>query len=196
MVTTVDFTATHLTLNLGEMNLTDEQFQQLCTANPDLRIETSPAGKLIVMPPAFIETSERNSDLNGQLWLWNRKHKLGRVFDSSGGYSLANGFRPSPDVSWIRNARLEGISLNQFLPIAPDFVIELRSSSDRLLPLQQKMQAYLDNGVRLGWLINPQDQQVEIYRLDRETEILTAPTEVSGEEVLLGFMLDLATMWQ
>jgi Uma2 family endonuclease len=195
MVTTVDFTATHLTLNLGDMVLTDEQFQQLCAANPDLRIETSPAGKLIVMPPVFIETSERNSDLNGQLWLWNRKHKLGRVFDSSGGYSLANGFRPSPDVSWIQNTRLEGVSLNQFLPIAPDFVIELRSSSDRLLPLQQKMQAYLENGVRLGWLINPQDRQVEIYRLNQDKEVLTAPTELSGEEVLPEFTLDLATIW-
>jgi Uma2 family endonuclease len=195
MVTTVDFTATHVTLNLGEMVLTDEQFQQLCAANPDLRIETSPVGKLIVMPPTFIETSERNSDLNGQLWLWNRKYKLGKVFDSSGGYSLANGFRPSPDVSWICNARLEGVSLNQFLPIAPDFVIELRSSSDRLLQLQQKMQTYLENGVRLGWLINPQDRQVEIYRLDQDQEVLTSPTELSGEEVLTGFMLDLATIW-
>jgi Uma2 family endonuclease len=91
MVTTVDFTATHLILNLGEMNLTDEQFQQLCAANPELRIETSPTGKLIVMPPAFLETSERNADLNGQLWIWNRRYKLGKVFDSSGGYSLVNG---------------------------------------------------------------------------------------------------------
>jgi Uma2 family endonuclease len=195
MVTTVDFTATHVTLNLGEMNLTDEQFQQLCVANPDLRIETSPTGTLIVMPPTFGETSFRNSDLITQVGIWNRKHKLGKVFDSSGGYSLANGFRPSPDVSWIQNARLEGVSLNQFLPIAPDFVIELRSSSDRLLPLQQKMQAYLDNGVRLGWLINPQDRQVEIYRHNQEKEILTAPTEVNGEEVLPGFTLDLAIIW-
>lgn len=195
MVTTVDFTATHLTLNLGEMVLTDEQFQQLCAANPDLRIETSPAGKLIVMPPTFGETSFRNSDLITQVGIWNRKYKLGKVFDSSGGYSLANGFRPSPDVSWIQNTRLEGVSLNQFLPIAPDFVIELRSSSDRLLLLQQKMQAYLENGVRLGWLINPQDRQVEVYRLNQDKETLTAPTEVSGEEVLLGFTLDLATIW-
>jgi Uma2 family endonuclease len=195
MVTTVDFTATHVTLNLGEMGLTDEQFQQLCAANPDLRIETSPAGTLIVMPPTFGETSFRNSDLITQVGIWNRKYKLGKVFDSSGGYSLANGFRPSPDVSWIQNARLEGISLNQFLPIAPDFVIELRSSSDRLLPLQQKMQAYGENGVRLGWLINPQDRQVEIYRLSQDKEVLTAPTELSGEEVLPGFMLDLATVW-
>jgi Uma2 family endonuclease len=177
------------------MGLTDEQFQQLCIANPDLRIETSPTGKLIIMPPVFLETSERNADLNGQLWAWNRQYKLGKVFDSSGGYSLANGFRPSPDVSWIQNARLEGISLNQFLPIAPDFAIELRSSSDRLLPLQQKMQAYGENGVRLGWLINPQDRQVEIYRLSQDKEVLTAPTELSGEAVLPGFMLDLATVW-
>jgi Uma2 family endonuclease len=195
MVTTVDFTATHVTLNLGEMGLTDEQFQQLCAANPDLRIETSPAGTLIVMPPTFGETSFRNSDLITQVGIWNRKYKLGKVFDSSGGYSLANGFRPSPDVSWIQNARLEGISLNQFLPIAPDFVIELRSSSDRLLPLQQKMQAYGENGVRLGWLINPQERQVEIYRLSQEKEVLTAPTELSGEEVLPEFVLDLATVW-
>jgi Uma2 family endonuclease len=195
MVTTVDFTATHVTLDLGEMGLTDEQFQQLCIANPDLRIETSPTGKLIIMPPVFLETSERNADLNGQLWAWNRRYKLGKVFDSSGGYSLANGFRPSPDVSWIQNARLEGISLNQFLPIAPDFAIELRSSSDRLLPLQQKMQAYVEDGVRLGWLINPQDRQVEIYRLSQDKEVLTAPTELSGEKVLPGFTLDLATIW-
>jgi Uma2 family endonuclease len=195
MVTTVDFTATHVTLNLGEMGLTDEQFQQLCAANPDLRIETSPAGTLIVMPPTFGETSFRNSDLITQVGIWNRKYKLGKVFDSSGGYSLANGFRPSPDVSWIQNARLEGISLNQFLPIAPDFVIELRSSSDRLLPLQQKMQAYGENGVRLGWLINPQDRKVELYRLSQDKEVLTAPTELSGEKVLPGFMLDLATVW-
>jgi Uma2 family endonuclease len=195
MVTTVDFTAAYVTLDLGEMGLTDEQFQQLCIANPDLRIETSPTGKLIIMPPAFLETSERNADLNGQLWTWNRRYKLGKVFDSSGGYSLANGFRPSPDVSWVQNARLEGVSLNQFLPIAPDFAIELRSSSDRLLPLQQKMQAYVENGVRLGWLINPQDRQVEIYRLSQDKEVLTAPTELSGEEILPGFMLDLATIW-
>ena len=135
------------------------------------------------MPPVFLETSERNSDLNGQLWQWNRVHKLGKVFDSSGGYSLANGFRPSPDVSWIQNVRIEGLSLKQFLPIAPDFVIELHSSSNRLPPLQQKMQAYQGNGVCLGWLLNPQDEQVEVYRLNHETIILTAPTELSGEGV-------------
>lgn len=195
MVTTVDFTANHITLNLGDMVLTDEQFQQLCTANPELRIETSPTGNLIVMPPTFGETSYRNSDLIIQVGTWNRIRKLGKVFDSSGGYSLADGFRPSPDVSWIQNAQLEGISLKQFLPIAPDFVIELRSATDRLLPLQQKMQAYLENGVRLGWLLDPQERQAEIYRLNQEKVVLTAPTELSGEDVLPGFTLDLTTIW-
>jgi Uma2 family endonuclease len=195
MVTTVDFTATHVTLNLGEMVLTDEQFQQLCAANPDLRIETSPAGTLIVMPPTFGETSYRNSDLITQVGMWNRRYKLGKVFDSSGGYSLANGFRPSPDVSWIRNDRLEGVSLNQFLPISPDFVIELRSSSDRLSIVQEKMRAYRENGVRLGWLINPQAKQVEIYRLGQDLEVLDAPNQLSGEDVLPNFTLDLTTIW-
>lgn len=203
MVASVDFTATHVSLDVSEMHLTDEQFQQLCVANPDLRIEVSATGELIIMPPAFGETSYQNSDLNTQLGIWNRKYKLGKLFDSSGGYFLAKGFKPSPDVSWIANERLVGISLKQFIPIAPDFVIELRSTSDReaspkenrLLPLQQKMQAYLENGVRLGWLINPQDRQIEIYRLSQNKELLVAPTALSGEEVLPGFMLDLATIW-
>lgn len=195
MVASVDFTPTHLSLDVSEMNLTDGQFQQLCAANPDLRIEVSPTGELIIMSPAFGESSYQNSDLTGQVWAWNRKYKLGKVFDSSGGYFLANGFKPSPDVSWILNDRLVGVSLKQFIPIAPDFVIELRSMSDRLLPLQQKMQAYLDNGVRLGWLINPQDRQVEIYRLGQAPEVLEAPTRLNGEDVLPNFSLDLTTIW-
>lgn len=101
MVSSIDFTAAHLTLNLGDMRLSDEQFQQLCVANPDLRLETSPMGALIVMPPMFGDTSARNSELVTQLGMWNKVHQLGKVFDSSGGYCLAKGFRPSPDVSWI-----------------------------------------------------------------------------------------------
>ncbi len=194
MVASVDFTETSLTLNLGDMRLSDEQFQQLCVANPDLRLETSPTGALIVMPPTFGDTSARNSELITQVGMWNRIHKLGKVFDSSGGYCLANGFRLSPDVSWIQNARLEGLSLNQFLPIAPDFVIELRSTTDRLSSLQQKMQAYLENGVQLGWLLNPQDQQAEIYRPYQDKVVLSAPTKLSGENILPGFTLDLTTV--
>jgi Uma2 family endonuclease len=195
VVASVDFSPMHLSLDVSEMHLTDEQFQQLCAANSDLRIEVSPTGELIIMPPAFGESSYQNSDLTGQVWAWNRKYQLGKVFDSSGGYFLANGFKPSPDVSWIANDRLVGVSLKQFIPIAPDFVIELRSSSDRLLLLQQKMQAYIENGVRLGWLINPQDRQVEIYRLGQAPEVLEAPTHLNGEDVLPSFSLDLTTIW-
>jgi Uma2 family endonuclease len=195
MVASVDFTATHVSLDVSEMHLTDEQFQQLCTANPDLRIEVSPNGELIIMPPAFGETSYQNSDLNTQLGIWNRKYKLGKLFDSSGGYSLAKGFKPSPDVSWIANERLVGISLKQFIPISPDFVIELRSTSDRLSIVQEKMRAYRENGVRLGWLINPQAKQVEVYRLEQDLEVLDAPTQLSGEDVLPNFRLDLTTIW-
>ncbi len=195
MVTSVDVAPIHLSLDVSEMNLTDTQFQQLCAANPDLRIEVSPTGKLIIMSPAFGETSYLNSDLTGQVWAWNQKYKLGKVFDSSGGYFLANGFKPSPDVSWIANERLVGVSLKQFIPIAPDFVIELRSVSDRLFPLQEKMQAYIENGVRLGWLINPQDKQVEIYRPSAATACLDAPTQLSGENVMPNFSLDLTTIW-
>jgi Uma2 family endonuclease len=195
VIASVDFTATHVSLNVSEMQLTDEQFQQLCAANPDLRIEVSPTGELIIMPPAFGESSYQNSDLTGQVWAWNRKYKLGKMFDSSGGYFLTNGFKPSPDVSWIANERLVGLSLKQFIPIAPDFVIELRSTSDRLPPLQQKMQAYIENGVRLGWLINPQDRQVEIYRLGQVPEVFEAPTHLNGEDVLPSFSLDLTTIW-
>jgi Uma2 family endonuclease len=195
VVASVDFTATHVSLDVSEMNLTDEQFQQLCVANRDLRIEVSPTGELIIMPPAFGETSYQNSDLTGQVWMWNQKYKLGKVFDSSGGYFLAKGFKPAPDVSWIAHERLVGVSLKQFIPIAPDFVIELRSSSDRLFPLQQKMQAYLENKVRLGWLINPQDKAVEIYRLGQSPEVLEAPLYLNGEDVLPNFRLDLATIW-
>lgn len=195
MVASVDFTATHISLNVSEMRLTDEQFQQLCAANPDLRVEVSATGELLIMPLAFGETSYQNSDLNTQLGIWNRKYKLGKLFDSSGGYFLANGFKPSPDVSWIANERLVGISLKQFIPIAPDFVIELRSTSDRLSIIREKMRAYRENGVRLGWLINPQAKQVEIYRLGQDPEILDAPAQLSGEDVLQNFRLDLTTIW-
>lgn len=147
------------------------------------------------MPSVFLETSERKADLITQFGIWNRSCKLRKGFDSSGGYRLANGFRPSPDVSWIQNTRLAGVSLKQFLTIAPDFVIELRSDADRLLSLQQKMWAYLDNGVRLGLLFNPQDQAVELYRLGQESMVLSTPTEVSGEDVLPGFTLDLTSIW-
>jgi Uma2 family endonuclease len=152
-------------------------------------------GELIIMPPAFGETGKRNFDLNVQLGIWNRTAKLGEAFDSSTGYTLPDSSKLSPDVSWIENSRLVGVSLNQFIPIAPDFIIELRSSTDRLPPLRQKMELYRANGVRLGWLINPQDRSVEVYRLGQDVEILTNPARLNGEDVLIGFSLDLTTIW-
>jgi Uma2 family endonuclease len=203
MVANADFVDTTLTIDFKSVPLTDDNFYQLCADNPNLRIEISAEGELVIMPPAFGETGERNFDLIVQLRIWNRQAKLGRAFDSSTGYILPDKSKFSPDVSWIENSRLVGISLNQFIPIAPDFVIELRSrsvpfgksNSDRLSALQKKMQIYQANGVRLGWLINPQERQVEIYRLGRSMELLASPIVLAGEDVLVGFSLDLTTIW-
>jgi Uma2 family endonuclease len=195
MVATANLTNSVWDVNFRSIELTDAQFDRLCADNPDLRIEMNADRELIIMPPAFGQTGERNFDLIVQLGIWNRQTRLGRAFDSSTGYVLSDGSRPSPDVSWIEHSRLIGIDLNQFIPIAPDFAIELRSSTDRLPPLQQKMQTYQANGVRLGWLINPQDRTVEIYRAGQEPELLAAPTTISGEDVLPGFSLDLTTIW-
>ena len=186
-----------LDVSTTRLHVTDEQFEQLCYANPDLRLELTSTGELIVMSPAFPITGERNADLIVQVGIWNRRTKLGRLFDSSTGYNfraLAGG-RPSPDVSWIENSRMEGVELGQFCTVVPDFVIELRSSTDRLSAVQTKMLEYQKLGVRLGWLINPQAKQVEIYRVDKEMERLESPTEVSGEDVLPDFILDLTTIW-
>ncbi len=185
-----------LTLQLpNSTKLSDDQFYELCLANPDIRIERSANGELILMPPAGGETSNRNSSLNAQLWLWNQNSGLGKVFDSSGGFKLPSGADRAPDASWVAIDRWNALTPEQkekFPPICPDFVIELRSSSDRLLPLQLKMQEYIDNGARLGWLINRKNSQVEIYRPQQTTEILQNPSTLSGEEVLPGFKLNLS----
>ncbi len=186
-----------LDVSTTQLHVTDEQFEQLCYANPDLRLELTSTGELIVMSPAFPITGERNADLIVQVGIWNRRTKLGRLFDSSTGYNfreLASG-KPSPDVSWIQTDRLEGVELDKFLTVVPDFIIELRSSTDRLSAVQAKMIEYQKLGVRLGWLINPQDLQVEVYRSNNSVEILESPVEVSGEDVLPDFSLDLTTIW-
>jgi len=146
------------------------------------------------MPPTGWDTGERNLDIEGQLWMWNRQTQLGTAFNSSTGFTLPNGAIRSPDAAWVKRERMEAIKPDpgKFLPLAPDFVVELRSPSDNLKLLQQKMQEYLDNGVRLGWLINPQDQSVEIYRPSQAVEVLESPTRLSGEDVLPGFTLDLS----
>ena len=176
-----------------------EQFAALAIANQDLQLERTAQGELIVNPPTGWETGKRNSSITGQLDRWDEKNEnLGQVFDSSTAFILPNGATRSPDASWISQARWDALTPEQkgtFANICPDFVVELRSGSDSLKPLQEKMQEYMDNGAKLGWLIDPQNRQVEIYRLGLELEILANPTELSGEEVLPGFVLNLRRVW-
>ncbi len=185
---------TALILNLSPtIELTDEQFFQLCQNNQDLRIERTAQGELIIMPPTGWGSGNRNGRLNQRLFNWTDADGTGIAFDSSTGYKLPNGANRSPDASWISRERLEALNPDpaRFMPMAPDFAVELRSANDSLRLLQQKMQEYFDCGVRLGWLIDPQNQQVEIYRLGQNVEILKSPSSLSGEDVLPGFVLDL-----
>jgi Uma2 family endonuclease len=174
------------------LRVTHAEFELLCQDNPDLQLELTANGELIVMAPAGWESSERNGDLFGEVWNWNRQTNLGRVFDSSGGFTLPNGAVKSPDVTWIERSKLANIPAGVAFPeVVPDFVIELRSPSDSLTKLRAKMAEYLSNGVRLGWLIDLQQQQVEVYRLGQEVEICKSSTELSGEDVLPGLVLNL-----
>ncbi|WP_309734963.1 Uma2 family endonuclease [Chamaesiphon sp. OTE_75_metabat_556] len=179
------------------LTVTPAQFDRLCIDNPDLRLELTPNLELIVMAPAGGESSEKNNDLSGQVWYWNRQTNLGRVFDSSGGYDLTaiGGGQPSPDVSWIEKSRLEGVNIVGFIPVVPDFVIELRSATDNLKSLQKKMKDYQQVGVRMGLLINPKNQQVEIYRPGQEPEILESPESIDCSEVMLDFILSMDRIW-
>lgn len=178
--------------------VTHEQFQQIAAVNRDLRLERTATGELIVMPPTGSETGNRNLDISGQLWLWNRQTKLGVVFDSSSGFKLPNGADRSPDASWVKLERWQTLTPKEqegFAPLCPDFVVELRSKSDNMEPLREKMREYITNGSRLGWLIDRKNQKVEIYRQNQDVEILDHPRTLSGEEVLPGFVLDLTDVW-
>ena len=178
------------------LRITHEEFEQLCQDNPELRLELTANGELIAMVPVALESSEQNGNLFGEVWAWNRQTRSGRAFDSSGGFTLPNGAVRSPDVTWIGKPKADEIPRGVTFPeLVPDFVIELRSKSDSLKTLREKMEEYRSNGVRLGWLINLQQQQVEIYRLGQEVEILESPTTLSGEDVLPGFILDLSLIF-
>lgn len=184
-----------LTLNLDTVHLTDEQFYQLCQNNSELKFERTATGELIIMPPVGGESGNRETDLIADLVFWNRQTGLGYTFSSSTIFKLPNGADRSPDAAWIQRERWEALTSEQrrrFPPIAPDFVIELRSATDDLKKLRQKMLEYLDAGVQLGWLINPQQQQVEIYRQSQEVEVRNLPTELLGEKILPGFSLSLS----
>ena len=181
-------------LNIKNVGLSDDQFYQLCQINEDWKLEQTAKGELIIMPPVGAISGNRESDFNGYVWLWNLQTKLGKVFSSSTVFTLPNGGKRSPDVAWIANERWQSLSIKEkeiFAKICPDFVIELRSLTDSLSQLQEKMQEYLNSGLRLGWLIDPQNQQVEIYRQNQSVEIVSLPTTLSGENVLPGFILEL-----
>ena len=182
---------TPLELNI---ELTDEQFFQLCQNNRDLQFERTATGELIIKPPTGSDTGNRNIELSYQLQGWSRQNNLGKAFDSSTGFKLPNGAERSPDASWVRIERWNALTSeqqNKFAPLCPDFVVELRSPSDSLEKLRSKMREYIENGAKLGWLIDRQNRRVEVYRANQEVEIISSPTHLSGEDVLPGFVLDL-----
>jgi Uma2 family endonuclease len=189
----------------AKLTVTPEQFDQLCIDNPDLRLELTKDGELIVMAPAGGETSKKNSRLNLLVGIWNEQTELGEVFESSCGYDFTalGGGKPAPDVSWIEKSRLEGINIVGFITVVPDFLIELRSplaqaelsATDNLKPLQEKMKEYQRLGVKLGLLVDPKNKQVEIYRPGQEAEVLKSPTLIDCNEVMPGFVLSMNKIW-
>ncbi|MDM9583343.1 Uma2 family endonuclease [Nostoc sp. GT001] len=191
--------STPLTVNFPSLvQMTNEQFYEFCQANGDLRIERTANGEVIIMPPAFSDTGNRNFNIAAQFGYWTEQDGTGIGFDSSAGFTLPNGAMRSPDASWIELERWNALTDAQkasFAPICPSFVIELRSSSDRLIKLQDKMQEYIDNGALLGWLIDRQNRKVYIYRMNRELEILDNPEVVSGNPELPGFILRMGKIW-
>ncbi|MEI6442409.1 MAG: Uma2 family endonuclease [Nostocales cyanobacterium ELA583] len=190
---------TAITVNLNPIiQLTDNQFYQLCRENPEVKFERNAKGEILIMSPTGAETGNCNSEVNADFVIWNRQTKLGKVFDSSTCFKLPNGANRSPDVAWIKKERwdkLTSAEQEKFSPIAPDFVLELMSPSDSLQETRTKMQEYINNGVKLGWLINRKMRQVEIYRLGKPVEILNFPQELSGEDILPGFILNMEIVW-
>jgi Uma2 family endonuclease len=181
-----------LKVDLKNVHFTDEQFYQLCINNPELIVERDSKGTLIVMAPVGGDSGNREADYIIDLGTWNRQSGLGKVFSSSTLFNLPGGGDRSPDAAWVELSRWQALTPEQrqkFPPIAPNFVIELRSRTDSLKPLQEKMQEYMESGVQLGWMFNPQDQQVEIYRQGQEKEVRSLPTKLSGEEILPEFEL-------
>lgn len=185
--------------NLKVTWLTDEQFFRLCQDNPDYRFELNARGELIVMPPTGSETGWRNSKFNQRLVNWAEVNGEGLVFDSSTGFTLSNGAKRSPDAAWVRRDRWRALTPEQrreFAPLCPDFVMELRSPTDNLFALQEKMQEYSDNGARLGWLIDPIEKRVFVYRPGQLVEVLDNPASLSGDPVLPGFVLSVQELWE
>lgn len=177
----------------------EDQFLRLCSANGDLRLERASTGEIIIMAPAGSESGFKSGEVFYSLKAWSKNDRTGLAFDSSTGFTLPNGAVAASGAAWIRKERWNTLSRKdkeRFAPICPDFVVELRSPTDRLRVLQAKMREYMENGVRLGWLIDPQRKAVEVYRTGKPVELLAEPKNVSGEDVLRGFVLDLAPIWE
>jgi len=183
----------------AERPMDEEEYFEFCARNPELRIERNARGEIIIMPPAGAETAFRNSDLTAQLAMWSRRDGRGRAFDSNVEYILPNGAALSPDASWVLSSRLEQFSKEQkkrFLPLCPDFVVELISPTDRLPRAREKMRQWIDNGAALGWLIDADRRTVYVYRPAREPEELVNIDHVNGEGIVEGFRLELGDIWQ
>ncbi|MEH2392299.1 MAG: Uma2 family endonuclease [Nostoc sp.] len=183
----------------SSMQMTDEQFFEFCQVNRDLRIERNKFGELVIMPPTGSETGNREVNISGQLWVWSEQDGTGITFSSSTGFKLSTGAERSPDASWIQLERWNSLSPKQqerFAPICPDFVVELKSPSDNLQTLKEKMEEYMNEpGIQLGWLIDRKQRQVYIYRPGLPEECLDNPATVSGESVLPGFILNMSKVW-
>lgn len=188
----------NITVDLSSaISLTDAQLVEICQRNRSLRFERTVTGELVIMPPTGGDTGARNASLTGQLWLWNRQAQLGKVFDSSTGFRLPDGSVRSPDAAWVTNVRWQALIPNErqtFIPLCPDFAVELKSSTDDWRDLQRKLQSYLTNGLRLGWLIDPANHRIEIYQPEQDFQVHTS-SRLSGDPVLPGFVLDLAEIF-
>lgn len=190
---------TAVILNLDAITtLSHEQFWELSLTNRDARLELTAQGKLIVMPPTGWESGKRNMKIGSRLNVWSETDGTGVAFDSSTGFILPNGAVRSPDAAWVKQDRLDALNPDpeKFLPLAPDFVIELRSASDSAKDIRNKMKEYRENGVRLGWFLNAKEKEVEIYRLGQDVEVLQLPVSLSGEDVLPGFVLELKEIFE
>ena len=185
-------------LNVRGIRLTAEQFARLCQENPDLRLELTAHQELVIMPPTGSKTGWRNNEISYALTAWVKTDGGGIAFDSSTMFTLPNGASRSPDASWVRRERWDALTEDQqegFAPLCPDFVVELRSRTDRLADLHDKMQEYVDNGARLGWLIDPIDKRVYVYRPGQPVESLDDPATLSGDPILPGFVLSVRELW-
>ncbi len=188
----------HFEFEDNRQKMTNEEFWEFCQKNPKLNAELTKEGEVIIMPPTGWETSDRNAELITQLRIWSKKDRRGKVSDSNGGFILPNGATRSPDSAWVLKSRLEQLpkeALEKFLPLCPDFVVEITSPSDNLSVTQEKMVEYIENGAKLGWLIHTKTKQVFVYRPNQKVEVLECPDTVSGQDILENFELDMSEIW-